>query len=93
MRMAIYLSSVDFQFKTTLWGPISVIQVLLPSTREINISSVEFWDPNPRAAIYASSKLAIEGVFEALTAELSPFNIRILAIQTCGIKIAFDLRC
>ena len=55
----------------------------------VNISSAEFWDPHPGAAVYASSKFAIEGVSEALAAELSAFNIRVLTIQPGGMKTAF----
>ena len=54
----------------------------------VNISSAEFWDPHPGAAIYASSKFAIEGVSEALAAELSPFNIRVLIIEPGGMRTA-----
>lgn len=82
-------------FETNFWGPIRVTQALVPTMREkkvgviVNISSAEFWNPHPGAAVYASSKFAIEGVSEALAVELSPFNIRVLTVQPGGMKTAF----
>ena len=95
MCMAIHLFSVDFQFETNFWGPIRVIQALFQSVRErktgviVNISSAEFWELHPGAAIFASCKSAIEGVSEALAAGLSPFNIKVLTVQPGGMKTAF----
>ena len=82
-------------FEVNFWGPIRVIQALVPIMRErksgtiVNISSATYWSPPPGAAVYGASKFAIEGITEALAIELSSFNIRVLAIQPGAMGTAF----
>ncbi|OAG42597.1 hypothetical protein AYO21_03182 [Fonsecaea monophora] len=82
-------------FETNFWGPIRIIQALVPSMRSrhsgviINISSAVNWNPPPGAAVYAGSKFAIEGISEALATELSTFNIRVLIAEPGAMKTKF----
>ena len=55
----------------------------------VNISSSEFWHPHPGAAVYASSKFAVECLSESLAAEVAPFNIRVLVPEPGGMKTSF----
>ncbi|KIX98622.1 uncharacterized protein Z520_05923 [Fonsecaea multimorphosa CBS 102226] len=86
-------------FETNLWGPIRIIQALVPSMRSrhsgviVNISSATYWNAPPGAAMYAASKFAIEGMSEALATELSPFDIRVLIAEPGAMKTSFyDLK-
>ncbi|KAH0841838.1 putative oxidoreductase [Fonsecaea pedrosoi] len=82
-------------FETNFWGPIRIIQALVPSMRSrhsgviINISSAVNWNPPPGAAVYAGSKFAIEGISEALATELSTFNIRVLIAEPGAMRTKF----
>ena len=55
----------------------------------VNISSSTYWNALPGAAVYAASKFAIEGISEALAAELSSFNVRVLSVQPGGMRTQF----
>ena len=55
----------------------------------VNISSAEFWAPHPCISVYAATKFALEGLSEALSAEVSPFNIRILLVEPGGMRTDF----
>lgn len=82
-------------FETNFFGPIRVIQTLLPAMREkkagtiVNISSATFWSPPPTASVYAASKFALEALSEGLAGELSAFNIRVMTVQPGGMRTAF----
>ena len=52
----------------------------------VNISSAEFWGPHPCTSVYSASKFALEGLSEALVAEVSLFNIRVLIVEAGGMR-------
>ncbi|OAP61701.1 hypothetical protein AYL99_03904 [Fonsecaea erecta] len=89
------LDNARQMFETNLWGPMRIIQALVPSMRSrksgiiVNISSATYWSPPPGAGMYAASKFALEGISEALAIELSPFNIRVLIAEPGAMKTGF----
>src|ERR1700761_3070182 len=95
LTFAYSLNAAKTLFDVNFWGPIRVIQALVPSMRErksgtiVNISSATYWNPPPGASIYAASKFALEGISEALAIEVSSFNVRVLPIEPGGMRTAF----
>ncbi|KAI1408811.1 putative short chain oxidoreductase/dehydrogenase [Hypoxylon sp. FL1857] len=81
------VDQVDAIFKTNFIGSLRTIQAALPSMRShhsgtiVNLSSSLGVSPNPGLGIYAATKWAVEGLTEALQAEVATFNIRALIIE------------
>jgi len=75
------------QYKANVFGPLFVIQAALPLMRQrkagliVNFSSVAGQNTNPGIGAYGSTKAAIEQMSEALSAELTDFNIQVLIIE------------
>ena len=73
--------------ETNLFGPLHLIQTLLPTMREqksgtiVNVSSAAGFDPRPSMGMYGASKFALEGMSQALAKEVAPFGIRVLIVQ------------
>ena len=69
------------QFATNVFGPLYVIQGVLPSMRSrrsgtiVNISSFAGQYSGEADGLYAASKFALEGLTESLSAETSEFGI------------------
>jgi len=80
-------TEAHLQLETNFFGPLKVIRSALPTLRAqksgtiVNISSVAGFDGLPTCSLYAGSKFALEGLSEALSRELTPFNIRVLLIN------------
>jgi len=89
------LDRIHSQYDTNFFGPIRLMKAVIPSMREcgqgviVNVSSAEFWDPHAGATVYASSKWALEGLSEALAAEVAAFGIRVLIAQPGGMRTDF----
>jgi NAD(P)-dependent dehydrogenase (short-subunit alcohol dehydrogenase family) len=72
---------------TNTYGPLRVVQQLLPSWRErgsgviVNVSSVQGRVSTPLEGAYAASKYALEALSETLHYELAHFGIRVVIIQ------------
>lgn len=84
------------QYETNFFGPLRLIQSVLPGLREsghggvvVNISSAAFWTPPPSTTTYASSKYALEGLSEALAPEVATFNIRVLIVEPGAMRTQF----
>lgn len=75
-------TQVTQQFQTNVFGPLYVIQGVLPSMRSrksgmiVNISSFAGQYGGPADGIYAASKFALEGLTESLWEETSEFGIK-----------------
>jgi NAD(P)-dependent dehydrogenase (short-subunit alcohol dehydrogenase family) len=75
------------QFDVNVFGLLAVTQAVLPHMRKegrghiINISSQAGFVATPGLGIYAASKFAVEGITEALAAEVKPMGIRVTSIQ------------
>jgi NAD(P)-dependent dehydrogenase (short-subunit alcohol dehydrogenase family) len=80
-------AEVKQQYNTNVFGVLNVIRAVLPSMRKgrsghiINVSSLFAFTARPAWALYGSTKFAIEGISQGLAAELSPFGIKVTAIE------------
>ncbi|MCG6954516.1 MAG: SDR family oxidoreductase [Gemmatimonadetes bacterium] len=73
---------------TNLWGPVRLIQAVLPSMRArrsgviVNVSSLASLLPATMFhSVYAASKRALNAVSEALFLEVLPFGIRVVSVE------------
>lgn len=75
------------QFKTNVFGPIHLSQLVIPAMRRqgagriINVSSMGGTFTTPYSGIYHASKYALESISDALRYELEPFGIEVVVIQ------------
>ena len=92
---AIPLSDVEQHFQTNFFGPVRMIQEVVPIFREqkhgviVNVSSIVGRFGVPFISPYCAGKFAMEGLSESLYYELRPFNIRIKLVEPGGIKTKF----
>ncbi|OJJ29877.1 hypothetical protein ASPWEDRAFT_122309 [Aspergillus wentii DTO 134E9] len=86
---------LDIQFQTNIYGVVRVIKAVLPLMRAqrsgtiVNISSIAGFTAGPSSAAYSMSKFAVEALSESLSAELSPFNIRVLLVEPGAFRTNF----
>jgi len=82
-------------FETNFFGMLSVIQAALPRLRAqacghiINISSIGGFTGTPGYGLYNASKFAVEGLSEALAAELKPLGIHVTIVEPGFFRTAF----
>jgi NAD(P)-dependent dehydrogenase (short-subunit alcohol dehydrogenase family) len=78
---------IDRQFGTHFFGPIQLIQSVLPGMRArregaiVNLSSVGARAVGAGSGYYAASKLALEGASFALRQEVEPLGIRVMIVE------------
>ncbi|KAL4800810.1 hypothetical protein BDV19DRAFT_383830 [Aspergillus venezuelensis] len=87
------------QMETNFFGPLRLIKAFLPTLRSratpstpstiVNISSVAGQDAQPTCGLYAASKFALEGLSEALSREVAPFNINVLIVEPGAFRTNF----
>ncbi|KAI0275167.1 NAD-P-binding protein [Gloeopeniophorella convolvens] len=71
------------QFQLHVFGPVALMQALLPSFRAqrsghiLNISSIAGLAGMPSFGAYNGSKVALEAISEAVAAEVAPFGVRV----------------
>jgi len=80
------LEDFKFHFEVNTFGVIRVTQPLLPLLRQYNgrvliVSSIYGKAAPPRAAVYSSSKHAIEGFADVLRREVAPTGIAVSVIE------------
>ena len=74
-------------YETNVFGLIRVTRAVLPHMRKrrsghiVNLSSIGGLVGLPGWGIYNSTKFAVEGLSEALAAELAPLGIRVTAVE------------
>lgn len=89
------MEQISAQFNTNLFGPVRLMKALIPHMREqksgtiINVTSTEGLSSAPGISVYGSSKFALEGISEGLSAELAPFGIRVLIVEPGGMRTSF----
>jgi NAD(P)-dependent dehydrogenase (short-subunit alcohol dehydrogenase family) len=87
--------AVEALFATNFFGPVSLIQAVLPAMRArragsiVNISSVGVRTGQPGSGYYAAAKLALEGVTAALRKEVEPLGISAMAVEPSGFRTDF----
>ena len=74
-------------FAVNVEGLLAVTRAVLPSMRErkagrvINLSSVGGFAASPGWGVYCATKFAVEGLSEAMHAELSPLGIHVTVVE------------
>lgn len=85
-------TSINQVMDTNFGGVLRLIQAVLPHMRErksgkiINISSIAGLIGLPYRSIYSASKFAVEGLTEALRAEVNKFDIQACTVQPGSIR-------
>jgi len=78
---------VETLYRTNVFGLLNVTRAVLPSMRKrrcghiINISSVAGYSAYAGFGVYSSTKFAVEGLSEALHAELRPLGIHVTVVE------------
>jgi len=89
---------IEQQYAVNVYGPHRLIKAVLPHMRReedgtiINISSVAGRVAFPGGGVYCGSKFAIEGMSDALRAEVEPFDIDVVVIEPGPVKTGFTER-
>ncbi len=89
------VADMTAQLDTNFLGPLRVCQVVIPIMRTqgagriIQISSLAARIGIPFQGAYSASKSALEGMSEALSIELAPFNIHVSMIEPGDTKTNF----
>jgi NAD(P)-dependent dehydrogenase (short-subunit alcohol dehydrogenase family) len=77
----------DQVFNTNLFGTLNILKAVLPQLRKqrsghiINFSSVGGFIGIPGFGAYNASKFAVEGLSEALAAEVAPLGIKVTIVE------------
>ena len=86
---------LDLMYQTNLFGPIRLIQEVLPIMRNqgsgaiINVSSIAAVRTGAASGFYASSKAALELMSEGLAAEVRPLGIKVLIVEPGAFRTHF----
>ena len=78
---------VERLYRTNVFGLLNVTRALLPSMRSrrsghiINLSSIAGYGASEAFGVYSSTKFAVEGLSEALHAELRPLGIHVTVVE------------
>ncbi len=80
-------AEVQRVFNTNVFGLLNVTRAVLPHMRRqrsghvVNISSVGGYTGYPGWGVYGATKFAVEGLSEAMTAELAPLGIHVTVVE------------
>ena len=83
------------QFNTNVFGVLRVCQRVLPVMRRagagviVNVTSIAGELSLPFQGVYSASKFAVEGLSEALRAEVRPFGIDVVLVQPGDFRTGF----
>jgi NAD(P)-dependent dehydrogenase (short-subunit alcohol dehydrogenase family) len=86
------------QYETNVFGALNAIRAILPQMRQqrsgyiLNLSSVGGVVSFPGSGIYCSTKFALEGISEALAAEVAPLGIKIIIVEPGAFRTDFSGR-
>lgn len=86
---------VDKMFETNFFGPVALIQAVLPGMRArragaiINVSSIGAVRTGAASGYYAATKAALELMSEGLAAELNPLGIRVMIVEPGAFRTHF----
>jgi hypothetical protein len=88
-------AEVDALFATNVGGVLNLTRAALPQLRAqrsghlITISSLGGFEASPGWGVYGASKAAIEGISEALAAELAPFGVQVTIVEPGFVRTDF----
>lgn len=80
-------AEVEAVYRTNVFGLLNVTRAVLPHMRKVrsgrilNISSIGGYRGAAGFGVYASTKFAVEGLSEALYAELAPMGIHVTVVE------------
>jgi NAD(P)-dependent dehydrogenase (short-subunit alcohol dehydrogenase family) len=80
---------------TMFFGPLGLVQAVLPRMRErgrgtiVQLSSMGGQVSMPGFGAYCAAKFALEGLSEALAAEVAPFGVRVLIVEPGAFATSF----
>lgn len=80
-------AEVEALYRTNVFGLLNVTRAVLPHMRRarsghiLNISSVGGYQSGAGFGVYCSTKFAVEGLTEALAAELAPLGIKATVVE------------
>ncbi|KAI7259727.1 hypothetical protein KC345_g10239 [Hortaea werneckii] len=83
-------------FEINVFGPIHVIQSVLPYMRErrsghiINIASIAGFAPHTGWSVYAATKSSLLGLSEVLAQDVEPLGIKVTAVAPGGFRTDFN---
>jgi NAD(P)-dependent dehydrogenase (short-subunit alcohol dehydrogenase family) len=86
---------VEAVFRTNVFGLLTVTRAVLPvmraqkSGRILNLSSVGGFAQVPGWGIYGATKFAVEGLSEALRAEVAPLGLHVVIVEPGGFRTGF----
>ena len=86
------------QFEVNVFGPLALIQVVLPAMRErraghiVNVTSVSGVATWAGTGVYCASKFALEGAALTLADEVAPFGIKVTNIEPGGMRTDYSGR-
>lgn len=89
------LPAARAQFETNLFGPLRLVQLVLPGMRRqgwgriLNVSSMGGTLTFPGGGLYHASKYALEAVSDALRFEVAGFGVKVVVIQPGLIRSGF----
>ena len=89
---------VDRLFQTIFFGPVALIQAVLPHMRRqragaiVNISSIAAVNTFPGSGYYGASKCALEGLSSALEKEVAPLGIQVMVVEPGAFRTDFSGR-
>jgi NAD(P)-dependent dehydrogenase (short-subunit alcohol dehydrogenase family) len=82
-------------FATNLFGAVSMIKAVLPGMRArrqgaiVNISSIAAQIAAPGSGYYSATKMALEGVSDALRKEVGPLGVKVLIVEPGAFRTDF----
>ena len=88
-------SDVQEVFATNLFGVLAVTRAVLPVMRHqgsgtvVNIGSMGGFAQSPGWGVYGATKFALEGISEALAAEVKPLGIRVTIVEPGSFRTDF----
>lgn len=90
--------AIKAAFDANVYGAYRLIKALLPHMRKrgsghiLNISSMAGFVGGPGFCFYSATKFAVEGMSEALAAEVAPFGIKVTLIEPGPFRTDFRNR-
>ncbi|KAL4924804.1 SDR family oxidoreductase [Aspergillus undulatus] len=88
-------TAVKAQFDTNVFAQLRLIRAFLPALRDqgsgtiLNFSSIGGLRSYPSNGIYCATKFALEGITEALAAEIAPFGLKAAIIEPGYFRTSF----
>ena len=92
------IEQVKQQFDTNVFGAVNVIREALPVLRQqksgyiVNISSLVGFSAFPSFGYYSATKFALEGLSEALAAEVAPHGIKTMIVEPGAFNTGYSSR-